>query len=300
MPQDPLLLFEEGFHSRIRSEADPPFYMIAHTCVPAGTRESASPGPFYEISVVLSPAVCRIASRTLHLHPSDILFLGPDTSRAFAFGQEEGHVVTVRFLPAPASPMESDFNTLLDLLLRSGPVFRLPPEVLRPLFSSLNGIHEACTDTAPLRDLSVHMHLTRFLLTLLDASGRNTYTDEAKEGPSFKKMHDVAAYIRSHYAEPLTLGSLAARFYISGFYLSHQFRAVIGMPLSDFIRLTRIRNVQLLLLTTSVPVTEAAMRCGFTSFSQFNRSFREVAGMPPSRYRRLYASGALPPEPGPG
>ena len=52
--------------------------------------------------------------------------------------------------------------------------------------------------------------------------------------------------------------------------------------------MTRVRNVQAVLLRGDTPITEAALGCGFTSFSQFNRVFRKHIGMTPSEYRRRY------------
>ena len=105
-----------------------------------------------------------------------------------------------------------------------------------------------------------------------------------------RKMYTVSEYIHAHFTEPLTLEGLARQFYMSGYYLSHQFRQVTGFTLTDYIQMTRIRNVQTMLVNTDVPVTEAAFDCGFTSFSQFNRVFRKHIGMAPSQYRKKYQS----------
>ena len=50
--------------------------------------------------------------------------------------------------------------------------------------------------------------------------------------------------------------------------------------------MTRVRNIQSLLINTRVPITEAALSCGFASFSQFNRVFQKHIGMSPSQYRK--------------
>ena len=56
--------------------------------------------------------------------------------------------------------------------------------------------------------------------------------------------------------------------------------------------MTKVRNVQSLLINTRLPITEAALSCGFSSFSQFNRVFQKHIGMAPSQYRKQYQ---LPP-----
>ena len=60
-----------------------------------------------------------------------------------------------------------------------------------------------------------------------------------------------------------------------------------GFTLTHYIQLTKLRNVQSLLINTDMPITEAALSCGFTSFSQFNRVFGKYIGVTPSQYRRM-------------
>lgn len=85
---------------------------------------------------------------------------------------------------------------------------------------------------------------------------------------------------------------LAQKFFISSYYLSHQFKDVTGFTLTDYIQMTKVRNVQAMLINTSIPITEAALNCGFNSFSQFNRVFRKHIGLSPSQYRKRHQSQA--------
>ena len=104
--------------------------------------------------------------------------------------------------------------------------------------------------------------------------------------PTEKKIYAVASYIHTHYAEPLSLELLAQKFFIGSCYLSHQFKSITGFTLTDYIQMTRVRNLQSMLINTGIPITEAALSCGFTSFSQFNRVFQKHIGMAPSQYRK--------------
>jgi AraC-like DNA-binding protein len=81
---------------------------------------------------------------------------------------------------------------------------------------------------------------------------------------------------------------LAQKFFVSSCYLSHQFKDVTGFTVTDYIQMTRVRNVQALLVGTQIPITEASLRCGFNSFSQFNRIFRKHIGVAPSVYRKQH------------
>ena len=54
----------------------------------------------------------------------------------------------------------------------------------------------------------------------------------------------------------------------------------------NYVQMTRIRNVQQLLLYTQRKITDIAESCGFTSFSQFNRTFNKFCKISPSEYRQ--------------
>ncbi len=101
-----------------------------------------------------------------------------------------------------------------------------------------------------------------------------------------EKIYSVTRYIHSHYSEELSLEGLSQQSYVSSCYLSRQFKAVTGFTLTDYIQMTRVRNVQAMLVNSDIAVAQAAIACGFSSFSQFNRVFRKHVGMSPSEYRR--------------
>ncbi|WP_408609514.1 helix-turn-helix transcriptional regulator [Anaerocolumna sedimenticola] len=91
--------------------------------------------------------------------------------------------------------------------------------------------------------------------------------------------------MHEHYKEDLSLEFLAKNFYISSYYLSHQFKNITGFTLNNYIQMTRIRNAQQLLLTTDMNVTHISESCGFSSFSQFNRTFNKYCDASPTKYR---------------
>jgi YesN/AraC family two-component response regulator len=125
-----------------------------------------------------------------------------------------------------------------------------------------------------------------FLYTLRQLAPSNTYTNEPLKDESSQKIYTIANYIHNHYSGELTLNSLSREFFISPYYLSHQFKDVTGYTLTQYIQMTRIRNVQYLLLNTKKKISELADECGFTSFSQFNRIFQKYCNQSPSEFRK--------------
>ncbi len=285
-----MLLYEEGLRVRIRSEEDPPFYLL--DCLssgpPEGERSRRGSG-LWGLYVILSPGTFFPSGNgDIPLQPFDILALAPGMPPP----ERTGACLSVRFLPEVSPALGSEYRQLLALFGGNAPVYRFPPDIAHRLFDRLNGILAAAKKAPPLRDLIIHSQFTELLILMDSHRDKNLLSAPPPPGPTAEKVNDVAAYIRAHSAESLSLEDLAGRFYISGCYLSHRFRAVMGMTVTDYIHLTRVRQVQTLLAATDIPVTEAAMRCGFTSFSQFNRVFRRHVGTTPTRYRKQHA----PPE----
>ena len=98
-------------------------------------------------------------------------------------------------------------------------------------------------------------------------------------------VFDVQNYIETHIEEPLTLESVAARFFINKFHLSHIFSAITGYTFKRYVIMARLAKAKDLLLHTEDEVQEIASLCGFSSASNFIRVFRTYEGISPLQYR---------------
>lgn len=86
-----------------------------------------------------------------------------------------------------------------------------------------------------------------------------------------------------------TLQELAAQLHLSPSAASRMFREATGENFSDYKRRTRLERVKWELARSDLPVTTIAIEAGFTSFSVFNRAFKDAFGVTPSQYRREQA-----------
>lgn len=104
--------------------------------------------------------------------------------------------------------------------------------------------------------------------------------------------HHLMAAVRSRldaaYDETITLADLAAEFHISTFHLAHAFKAAYGYAPLQYITRRRIGEAQTLLIDTTLPITEIAIRTGYNSSSYFNKAFHKITGMSPRDYRKAY------------
>ena len=90
----------------------------------------------------------------------------------------------------------------------------------------------------------------------------------------------VLGYIGEHYREELRLDELAARFYVSKYYLAHSFRQSVGTSVYHYVLLKRLQHARQLLSEGRGP-GEACRESGFQDYANFYRSFRQIYGISP-------------------
>lgn len=129
----------------------------------------------------------------------------------------------------------------------------------------------------------------RILDRLLEKLRRRTGEGEfpEKSNPQWPE-HIVRAeqYIKIHLEQDITLTDAADYSFVSSSYLSSSFHKVLGVTFIEHIRQIRIEKAKKLLQTTRLSLKDIGEKCGLPDPSYFNRSFRKVTGISPSRYRQ--------------
>ena len=121
--------------------------------------------------------------------------------------------------------------------------------------------------------------LYRYGYVVKNEGGREDFAAE-------EKMKQVLTFIRSHYAEALTVGQLAGLCHFSETYFMSFFKRFAGMTCVEYINHYRLSQAARILVQTDRPVTEAALENGFRNISYFNRQFRRQYGTTPREYRK--------------
>lgn len=76
-------------------------------------------------------------------------------------------------------------------------------------------------------------------------------------------VSQIQGYIAEHYAEKLTLTSIANQFYISPYYLSRLFKKTINLSLIEYINGVRIKAAQNMIEKTNESISSVAEKTGF-------------------------------------
>ncbi len=87
------------------------------------------------------------------------------------------------------------------------------------------------------------------------------------------------------YAQTLDVPTLAGIAHVSEAHFIRTFRATFGETPHRYLQRRRVERAMYLLRATNRNVTEICLDVGFTSLGTFSRSFQEIVGEAPSKYR---------------
>ena len=285
-----LALYEDKYYIRVNAENDLLYYFFDYDVRSADINMQFQHfHTFYELCIPLCPhATHFVEGIPYELRTFDIIGIAPNVlhQTQYPAGDPCKRLIIQFNLPRTVTGLSNEYEQLTSIFHRDVPIFRFDVDLQKKLIRKLNDIFLLATKKDPMRDLAIHLSFIEFLTLLFLNQKSNIYSNEAEMSDMERKIYSITSYIHTHFSEDLSLDDLSQKFAISNCYLSHQFKDITGFTLTDYIQMTRIRNVQSLLINTHDPITEIALPCGFNSFSQFNRVFQKHIGMSPSQYRK--------------
>ena len=125
------------------------------------------------------------------------------------------------------------------------------------------------------------------ILILLYRKNPSMFSIE-KDLKDLNVIFSIKDYIDHHYEDPLDLDTVARDFFINKYYLSHQFKEIIGYGFKKYIQLIRINKAKILLQNTNLSVNEICSKVGYDNINYFIRLFKEKEEITPYQYHKLY------------
>lgn len=100
-----------------------------------------------------------------------------------------------------------------------------------------------------------------------------------------QRIKSAMDYVRQNLSLPLSLDILADHTGVSKFHLSREFKRATGMTIITYINLCRCTEARQMIVD-GIPVSNAALACGFENMSYFTRTFKQLFGCVPSAYQK--------------
>jgi len=108
------------------------------------------------------------------------------------------------------------------------------------------------------------------------------------EEKDFNLIIPIVKYIRNNYANTITLDQISAFFNMSKYHFCRFFKKATGMTLFTYINKVRLTYAEKELVSTTKPIYEVALDCGFSSTTYFNSLFKKSKAISPKQFRLLF------------
>lgn len=107
-----------------------------------------------------------------------------------------------------------------------------------------------------------------------------------KTGNSVALAYRIMDYLEHHFAEEITVDSIAEAMFLNKDYIAHVFKDETGFSLMNYVISLRMNKAKLLLMETDKSVTDIAIECGYSDFAYFSKQFKKTTKLSPSKFRK--------------
>ena len=150
--------------------------------------------------------------------------------------------------------------------------------------------------SAQVRDLMLYiaehseasaLHLIGYLCLFIDALMQSSSTRVSAQENQLKDFYiqEAVNYIEQNYQRNLTVEEVADACRLNRSYFSKLFKDNVGCPPQEFLIRVRLAKAAELMCSSNAPISEIAVRCGYSNQFHFSRAFKKHYGVPPQKWR---------------
>lgn len=215
-----------------------------------------------------------------HLFCKDsVVFLVPDTIHSI-FASSKLTVLVLAFSKASLGSFTE--KGLLDVFQRVSKYYELDfvsASEIRQLFRKM--LFEQ-TDYDALCHYSNSIYLLEMLIILARLINDKKFFDA-----NDMRAVQMKEYIEKHYFEEITSENLSSKFGISTRYVNDIFKSKYHETPLQYLQKVRINRAKVLLEQTNKEIVSICFEVGYETLSTFYRTFRNLVGISPHKYRTL-------------
>ncbi len=155
-------------------------------------------------------------------------------------------------------------------------------------YPAIASIIDAIFEESSSRNENSDEVLTGLFLALLTCHARTMKPEKRRTADRrvIERISPAVSYINAHYAENISVQTLAGVCFTSVATLRRDFIEFSGVSPAEYLHKVRIKNAAVMLSSTSKSVLEIAMDTGYPTVSGFNRQFLRAYGVSPREYRK--------------
>ena len=116
---------------------------------------------------------------------------------------------------------------------------------------------------------------------------QNINNDKFINNKSIIKLKKILSFLRENYDNPITLDLLSEKVKMSPKYLGSFFKNMTGKTPIEYLNEYRIEKASHMLKYTDMQVTDIAYSCGFSDLSYFIKTFKNIKGITPGKFRNI-------------
>lgn len=241
--------------------------------------------PYYHLFCILSGSLqMTVAGKAYQMDAGSCILVPKGTEHGYSnAGDVRSAHLDIKF-SLPSATLDAQFSRLGTLVSNSPLTVMLGEQIVTDY-----------ADRGAQADDSAASYLLALLHTLIPTesqpeSTRCRYIDAS----SYSSLsRQIIQYLEQHFAENVSLESLADALGKNKSYLCIAFKKDTQVTINDCLNIIRIRRAAELIAYSDYSLTQVSSLCGFSSASHFNRVFLKYAGITPGQCRKAYPDDIL-------
>lgn len=237
-----------------------------------------------------------IEDKCYTIHPGDIFIIGNGISHGIYLteGQNLKNMV-FHFEPCFIwSGITDQMNRhYLDAFLNQTDDFQHKIDTSTYIYGDIKELMLKMSKEFKAKEMDHDLIIKSYLMTMLVLLNRNyakyldMEEDRMKQRINYRRFQEVIDYIHSCYNQNIRLSQLADMVHLESTYFSKLFKELNGLSPISYINHVRINKaMDIMKVDNQITLEEVSWQCGFKSYSNFKRIFKNIRNESPSFYRK--------------